>query len=133
MKGVVYLGGPIDSQPGYNQSWREVITDAFNREGIVAFNPVTAINWPEKTTSRQHEFVRHMNLHTVLMCDVLVAKDPHMSVGAARELQVAVQNNKPTVVLLDLPNASPYLTDPNIIVLYTIEEVVRFITDQFLR
>lgn len=133
MKGVVFLGGPVDSQPWYSQSWRDEAVTALGNKGIVAFNPVTAINWPKDASPRQHEFVRSMNFSVIQLCDVVLEKDPHLSVGASREIQVAVQTGKHVLVLLDLPNASPYLTDSGITVFYTLEGVLEFIIEQFSR
>lgn len=94
---LVYLAGPIDIDPDGGRNWREKAIEILAARGVASYNPARAFNWTGGMEGA--EKVVRINRVALEQCDSMVLHlNGHPTVGSFRELQMAADLGKPTVI-----------------------------------
>lgn len=136
MKGKVFISGPIQGTET-EQSYRAVIGEICVRLGFEVVDPWerekviykgTAHGWWDKVPTA--DFIRR-DLEDIEKCDVLVAFLPKLSAGTCMELFYAKLKGKKTVCICQLENPSPWIVFHSDIVLKSIRDLEKALTENF--
>lgn len=115
---TAYLAGPIDSV-SESDDWREEVKTQLLAMGIAVFDPYMAFRFPNKANIMENDlWIKQVNDTAISAAHMVVAADPHRSVGTAIECSLALEMCVPLCVIPRDDRASvpetPYLKGASI-------------------
>lgn len=117
---VVYLAGPIDFEVGGGKKWREQTSKKLMEAGIASFSPAHAFTAPFTVADGISHKLVDINTAALIRCDVMLTVFPDkLSIGTAREVEIAVQHGVPVIAVLER-EPGHYLFDTTVV--KTLEE-----------
>lgn len=135
---LIYLAGPHLADisfisPRESNYWRNLFADELDRVGVAAvcFDPWFAFGATVDVDIPQSAYgpVTDVNRAAIHNCSMLIANmGQSVSLGTAREIQIAKAFSKPVIVIFD-PNRPLSISTHDLVVVYDIPSAARVVAE----